>query len=143
MSILSTAAHVEEFGGQQRKLLVTNREIERFEMQHGGIFDFWDQLFGHQPGLKAVHVRDLVALALVGGGMPDASAEAAVAALGPDQNTRLRQIAQRALGLAYFPEALVADVKKNDLDGSAEAQLGTVERGADTTRESGFETSAA
>lgn len=143
MSILATAAQMEDIGGQRRKLLVTNREIERFEVQHGGIFDFWDQLFGHQPGLKAVHVRDLVALALVGGGMPDAAAEAAVSALGPDHNPRLRKIAQTALGLAYFPDALVADVKKNDLDGSAEAAAETDDPAEDTTRESGSETSAA
>ena len=142
MSILATAAQMEEIGGQRRKLLITNREIERFEMQHGGIFDFWDQLFGHQPGLKAVHVRDLVALALVGGGMADAAAESAIAAMGPDHNPRLRQIAQRALGLAYFPEALVADVKKNYPDGSAEGQPETADQAADTTPENGYATSA-
>lgn len=125
MGILSTAALIRSIGGVERRLLLTNREIERFEMQHGGIFDVWDQLFGHKAGLRAVHVRDLVALALVGGGMADAKAEAIIADLGPDQNTALRVIAREAIGVAFFPDALVADVKKNDLDGSAEAAEAT------------------
>lgn len=143
MSILATAAHVEQFGNQQRRLLITNREIERFEMQHGGIYDLWDQLFGQQHGLKATHVRDLVALSLVGGGLTDTLAEALVSGLGPEQNMRLRQIAQRALGLAFFPDALVEDVKKNAPVGSAEAAPEMVDPAVDTMRASGSETSAA
>lgn len=119
MGILGSARHEEEIGGRPRRLLITNREIERFEAHNGGIFDFWDQLFGHASGLKATHVRDLVALALVGGGMPDAEAERAVAEMGPDRNPDLRAIAQRALGLAWFPQALTATGEKKSLDGSA------------------------
>lgn len=107
MSILSTAAHEEDLGGRRRKLKLRNAEIERFEALHGGIFDLWRQLIGEVPGLKVTACRDLVALALVGGGCPDREAERIVADLAPSENFRLRGIAQRALGLAFFPQVLV------------------------------------
>lgn len=142
MSILRTAAHEETLDGVSRRLQITNREIDRFEAQHIGIFDFWDQLFGHKPGLKAGHVRDMVALALVGGGLADLRAEAVIAALGPDHNQTLRLVAQRALGLAFYPAALVEDVKKNQTDGSGAAAEPSLAPEGDTTPATGSETSA-
>ena len=57
MSIMGTAAYEEEIGGQARRLLLRNGEIERFEVQHQiGIFELWDQLYGHgrQPRLSRI-----------------------------------------------------------------------------------------
>lgn len=119
MAIESTAAHEEDLGGRRRKLILRNAEIERFEALHGGVFDFWRQLSGEVPGIRAGACRDMVALALVGGGCPDREADAIVAALGPDQNFRLRAIAQRALGLAFFPAILTATDQKKSPGGSS------------------------
>lgn len=126
MAIESTAALEEDMGGRRRKLLLRNGEIERFEALHGGVFDFWRQLAGELPGIKASACRDLVALALVGGGCPDREADAIVAALGPDQNFRLRAMAQRALGLAFFPAILTAapDGEKKSPAGSSRRRSG-------------------
>ncbi|PYE80814.1 GTA-gp10 family protein [Pseudoroseicyclus aestuarii] len=116
MAIQTTSPVLEEeIGGQPRRLLLRNGEIERFEVQYApfGIFAFWDQLYGHGGAPQVRHVRDLIALGLVGGGMSDRMADETVAALGPDQNPRLREIAQRLLGVTFYPEALTrADKKK-------------------------------
>lgn len=114
MSILPTAAYREDLGGQSRILKLGNPEIQRFEKLPGepGIFDMWKQLMGDMPGLKATQVRDLVALALVGGGCPDRQAEDIVSEMGPDQNMRLRSIAQRVLGLTFWPDLLTTSTEK-------------------------------
>lgn len=116
MSIMATAAYREDLGGQSRVLRLSNTEIERFEALPGkpGIFDVLQQLNGSLPGLRVSLCRDLVALALVGGGCPDRVAEDIVAAMGPEDNIRIRAIAQRALGLAFFPAALADPEKKSD-----------------------------
>lgn len=106
MAIAGTAPqHEEEIGGKVRHLRLRNGEIERFEAQYApfGIFELWDQLAGRRAPPQARHVRDLVALALVGGGMSDRAADELVAALPPTENFRLRGIAFRTLGLAFFP----------------------------------------
>ncbi|MBN8189282.1 gene transfer agent family protein [Salipiger thiooxidans] len=120
MSIAQTGAYEEEVGGKSRRLLLRNREIERFEAQYDvGIFELWDQLFGRGGRApQARHVRDLVALALVGGGMSDRAAEDLVADLPPSENMRLRQIAQRVLGVAFIPAVLGEDKKKADGSGA-------------------------
>lgn len=110
MAIAGSGAHEEEIGGRARRLVLRNGEIERFEQQYDtGIFALWDQLFGRGPAPQVRHVRDLVALALVGGGMSDRAADDLVASLPPAENLRLRAIAQRALGLAFLPQALTGD----------------------------------
>lgn len=121
MSIMATAAYREDLGGQPRILRLGNTEIERFEQLPAtpGIYDVWQQLLGAMPGLRASHVRDLVALALVGGGCPDRVAEDIVADLGPDQNLRLRNIAQRVVGLAFFPDVLTGGGQKKSPAGSS------------------------
>lgn len=119
MAIESTAAYEEDLGGRRRKLILRNAEIERFEALHGGVFDFWRQLSGEVPGIRASACRDMVALALVGGGCPDREADSIVSALAPDQNFRLRAMAQRALGLAFFPAILTATDQKKSPGGSS------------------------
>lgn len=111
---MAGAAYEEAIGGTPRRLLLRNGEIERFEVQHApfGIFQLWDQLFGRAEAPQVRHVRDLVALGLVGGGMTDRAADALVADLGPQENVRLRGIAQRLLGVTFWPEALDGPGKK-------------------------------
>lgn len=112
MSIAKTGVYEEEIGGESRRLLIGNGEIERFEAQHIGIFQLFDQLFGREPGLRAGHVRDLVALGLVGGGMTDKAADALVASLPPSENLNLRLTAQRLLGVTFIPAVLDEQPKK-------------------------------
>lgn len=116
MGIMGTAPqHEEEVGGQVRRLALRNGEIERFEAQYTpfGVFELWDQLTGRRNPPQARHVRDLVALALVGGGMSDRAADELVASLPPSQNFALRGIAFRALGTAFLPVE-AEDAKKPD-----------------------------
>lgn len=118
MAIAGSGAYEEELGGIRRRLVLRNGEIERFEGQHDfGIFALWDQLSGRGRAPQARHVRDLVALALVGGGMSDRAADDLIASLPPSENFRLRDIAWRALGVAFIPAVLTEDEKKNG-DGS-------------------------
>lgn len=114
MAIAKSGVYEEEVGGARRRLLLRNGEIERFEAQHNvGIFELWDQLFGRgERGPQARHIRDLVALALVGGGMSDLAADELVASLPPSENMNLRQIAQRVLGVAFIPAVLDGNKKK-------------------------------
>lgn len=125
MAIAKSGSYEEEVGGKRRRLVLRNGEIERFEAQHDlGIFEFWDQLFGRGPrGPQARHVRDLVALALVGGGMSDRAADELIGDLPPSENMQLRQIAQRVLGVAFIPAVLDPDKKKEA--GSPEAASGS------------------
>jgi hypothetical protein len=61
MAIAGTAQlHEEEIGGQSRRLLLRNGEIERFEAQYApfGFFDLFDQLFGRGPAPQVRHVRE-------------------------------------------------------------------------------------
>jgi hypothetical protein len=142
MAISSTAPHVEEqIGGQRRRLLLRNGEIERFEAQHAplGIFELFDQLFGRGPAPQVRHVRDLVALGLVGGGMTDRAADDLVASLPPSDNLDLRSTAQRLLGVTFIPAVLDKPAKKRGAGsrkGAADQPLLT------TTPEAGSETSA-
>lgn len=132
MSIARTGAYEEEIGGIRRRLCLRNGEIERFEAQYApfGIFELWDQLFGRGPAPQVRHVRDLVALGLVGGGMSDRAADDLVAALPPSENLALRQIAQRLLGVTFVPGVLDVPPKKSAA-GSRRAKAGRPE--SDTT----------
>ena len=59
-------------------------------------------------------VKDLIALALVGGGMKEPEADRLVEAAGPANLMRFYQIAQACLGVAFMPYALEdIAVKKN------------------------------
>lgn len=100
--------------GQDRRLLLRNGEIERFEAQYApfGIFELFDQLFGRGPAPQVRHVRDLIALGLIGGGMSDRAADDLVASLPPAENLRLRETAQRLMGVTFFPAVLDEKPKK-------------------------------
>lgn len=109
---------VAEIGGRSRPLLLRNAEIERFEAQHDlGIFAMLDRLLGRDEKPQARHIRDLVALGLVGAGMPDRAADDIVSDLGPGHNLALRQIAHDLILVAFLPDK---PQKKSGEDGSPE-----------------------
>lgn len=89
-----------------------NREIERFEDKHRGIFDLWEGMFGRGSKPTSTEVRDLLALGLVGGGMKDAEADRVISAATPADLMRLYQIAQAVLGVAFMPDAMDEASKK-------------------------------
>lgn len=114
MPISTRPGHYEMVGGTRRRLCLRVEEIERFEDQFAplGIFDVYDGLLGRGRMPQARHVRDLVALALVGGGMSDRDADALIAGLPTSEYLALRDIARRAIGVAFMPDILTADTKK-------------------------------
>jgi len=111
---ITRPGYEEEIGGQRRRLLLRNGEIERFEDQYPncGIFELYDQLMGRGRAPLVRHVRDIVALGLVGGGMSDRAADDLIASLPPSENLQLRAIAQRLVGVTFLPEILSAGKKK-------------------------------
>jgi len=114
MSIAKTGVYEERIGGENRRLLLRNGEIERFEAQYApfGIFELFDQLFGRGPAPQVRHVRDLIALGLVGAGMTDKAADDLLAAIPPSENLNLRLAAQRLLGVTFIPAVLDGQTKK-------------------------------
>lgn len=77
MAITATAPRggiVEEIDGVTHTLMLRCREIERFEDMHRGIFDVWEGFFGRANKPTSKEVRDIIALALVGGGEKEADA---------------------------------------------------------------------
>ena len=106
---------VETIDGASHALLLRNREIERYEDLHRGIFETWDGFFGRGTKPNSREVRDLIALALVGGGKSDQEADELVSKAGPEELFRFYQIAQAVLGVAFMPDAVEeAEVKKKD-----------------------------
>ena len=95
---------VETIGDASYSFVLRNREIERFEDKHRGIFELWEGFFdrGQKPNSK--EVRDLLALGLVGGGKKDAEADAIIQEAGPESLLRFYQIAQAVLGVAFMPD---------------------------------------
>ena len=140
MAVARTSAElVEVIGGESRRLILRNIEIERFEVQYApfGIFDLWDQVI-HGNIRRACHARDLVALGLIGAGMADVKADTLIESLPPSENLFLRGVAVRLLGLAFVPAAVKPQTK------SAGSRSVKADRGQrDTTPASGSETSAA
>jgi hypothetical protein len=116
MAIAGTSAYEEEIGGVSRRLCLRNGEIERFEIQYFpfGAFELWDQLIGRGIQPQVRHVRDIVALGLVGGGMSDRAADDLVASLPPSENLHLRSVAQRLLGVTFIPDVLSDRDKKKE-----------------------------
>ena len=92
--------------------LLRNREIQRFEDKHRGIFDLWESMFGRGSKPTSTEVRNLLALALVGGGMKDAEADRVIAKATPADLLRLYQIAQAVLGVAFMPDTVEEASKK-------------------------------
>lgn len=120
MSITAEAPRggvVEYIGDTSYTFRLRNREIERFEDKHRGIFELWDGFFGRGTKPSSSEVRDLLALALVGGGMKDHEADEVIAKCSPADLMRLFQIGQAALGVAFMPDAVEeTDVKKKTQD---------------------------
>jgi hypothetical protein len=109
MAISGTEPALEEsIGGELRRLVLRNGEIERFEAQYSplGVFELFDRLYGRGPAPEVRHVRDLIALGLVGGGMSSSAADALIASLPPSENMALREIAQRLIGVTFMPAIL-------------------------------------
>jgi hypothetical protein len=88
-----------------------NREIERFEDKHRGIFELWEGFFGRGTKPTSKEVKDILALGLVGGGKKDHEADEVVASCNPEDLLRLFQIAQAIVGVAFMPDA-AEDAKK-------------------------------
>lgn len=97
---------VEYIGDTSYAFVLRNREIERFEDKHRGIFDFWEGVFGRGKKPSSKEVRDIVALGLVGGGMKDHDADKVLMQCGPDQLMHLFQLAQAIVGVAFMPDAM-------------------------------------
>jgi len=95
---------VENIGGVSYTLILRCKEIERFEDKHRGVFDLWDGFFGRGQKPTSSEVRDLVALALVGGGKTDAEADKIVEAGGAASLLSYCQLAQAVLGVAFMPD---------------------------------------
>jgi len=116
MAITATAPRggiVEEIDGVTYTLLLRCREIERFEDMHRGIFDVWEGFFGRANKPTSKEVRDIIALALVGGGKKDADADRLVENATPADLFRFYQISQAVLGVAFMPDAFdEAELKK-------------------------------
>jgi len=103
---------VEYINGTSYAFVLRNREIERFEDKHRGIFDFWEGVFGRGRKPSSTEVRDIVALGLVGGGMKDHDADKVLMQCGPDQLMHLFQLAQAIVGVAFMPDAMDEASKK-------------------------------
>lgn len=108
---------VEYIGDTSHVFLLRNREIERFEDKHRGIFDLWESMFGRGSKPTSTEVRNLLALALVGGGMKDAEADRVIAKATPADLLRLYQIAQAVLGVAFMPDTVEEASKKKPTGG--------------------------
>jgi len=103
---------VEYLGDASHVFLLRNREIERFEDKHRGIFDLWDAFFSNGKKPSSREVRDLIALALVGGGKKDHEADEIIKGCNPEDLHRLYAIAQAAVGVAFMPDAMEDAAKK-------------------------------
>jgi hypothetical protein len=114
---------VEEIGGTTYSFLLRNREIERFEDKHRGIFDLWDGFFGGGKKPTSQEVRDILALGLVGGGKKDAEADAVLAKCTPADLMRLYAIAQAVLGVAFMPDAADEVAKKKNRESQSPKDL--------------------
>lgn len=113
-----TGGIIEQLGGESRPLVLRNGEIERFERQHNiGFFTVAESLFGRGDAPQVRHCRDLVALGLVGGGLPDKTADRIVDDLPPYENPRLRGVAMDLVGAIYLAEA--SKKKDAELAGSS------------------------
>jgi hypothetical protein len=94
----------EYLGGTSYVFKLRNREIERFEDKHRGIFDLWEGFFERGSKPTSREVRDILALGLVGGGMKDHDADDIISKANPDDLLRMYQIAQAVIGIAFMPD---------------------------------------
>lgn len=126
MAILRGPGHREQIGAGEYPVLLTNGLIERFEDHYPelGLYELFDRLMGRGPKPRTGHVRDIVALGLVGGGMPDRAADALVGDLGPEHNLPLFGVAQRLVGATLLPEVRDAAGKKKEAGSRASRSKG-------------------
>ena len=103
---------IEELGGTSYTFILRIKEIERFEDKHRGIFELWDSFFDRSSKPTSLEIKDLLALALVGGGKKDHEADAIIEECSPADYLRLYQIAQAVLGIAFMPDAFAEEPKK-------------------------------
>jgi hypothetical protein len=127
MSITAEAPRggvVEYIGGTSYTFILRNREIERFEDKHRGIFELWDGFFGNGKKPSSREVRDILALGLVGGGKKDHEADRIILAEQPEDLLRLYGIAQAVLGVAFMPDAMTeGEVKKKNSEDQPQSVL--------------------
>lgn len=104
---------VAQLGGESRPLVLRQGEIERFEEQHAplGVFEMLDLVVSGHP--QSRHCRDIVALALVGGGLADKSADKIVSDMPAHENMRIRSLAQDVLFRAFVAPD---DLKKKQVE---------------------------
>lgn len=114
---------VEYIGSASYAFVLRIGEIERFEDKHRGIFDVWDGFYRGGQKATMAEVKDLVALALVGGGKKDHEADKIVSNCTPADLLRLYAIAQAALGAAFMPDALDAAKSKKKPKATSESAL--------------------
>lgn len=115
---------VEYIGGTSYTFILRNREIERFEDKHRGIFELWEGFFSGGKKPSSREVRDLLALGLVGGGMKDHEADKVIIDCTPADLLRLYAIAQAVLGVAFMPDAVTdGNVKKKDSQDQPQGDL--------------------
>lgn len=100
--------------GKDVTLLLRMGEIERWEAVHRGIFAMWDALMAQAAMPTSREVRDLLALALIGGGMPDAEADRFIMDVPTSELMNMAKLAQAALAAALLPT--VADAFEQDPD---------------------------
>ena len=107
---------VEYLNGTSYTFILRNREIERFEDKHRGIFELWDGFFSNGKKPSSKEVRDLLALALVGGGKKDHEADQIISNCKPEDLMRLYAISQAVLGIAFIPDAGNEGSKKKNTE---------------------------
>ena len=107
---------VEYLGGTSYTFVLRNREIERFEDKHRGIFELWEGFFGDAKKPTSKEVRDLLALGLVGGGMKDHEADGVVNNCNPEDLMRMYAIAQAVVGVAFMPDVMEGGSKKKNTE---------------------------
>lgn len=107
---------VEYLGGTSYTFVLRNREIERFEDKHRGIFELWEGFFGEAKKPTSKEVRDLLALGLVGGGMKDHEADSVVNNCNPEDLMRMYAIAQAVVGVAFMPDVMDGGSKKKNTE---------------------------
>lgn len=134
MTISEPGVLREAVGDKELPLLLRNSEIERFEERYApfGIYGLWDQLNGRGSAPQVRHVRDLIALGLVGAGMADRAADKIIGDLPPSENLNLRATAARLLMVTFVPAVLSDDTPKKE-GGSPPAANGDPEEETDTT----------
>ena len=107
---------VEYLGGTSYTFVLRNREIERFEDKHRGIFDLWEGFFNQGKKPTSREVRDILALGLVGGGMKDHDADDVISKCTPEDLMRIYAIAQAVVGVAFMPDVVDGGSKKKNTE---------------------------